>query len=641
MKAARVPGATMPWTANRPHVDGEVKFEITEHKDAEGQYLAHEIQTQHARGIALRDQAVICRSHNILAHFAKALEDAGVPVLYLGDIFEREEVRDLLSLLELSTEGSGTALLRVSAFPEYNIQVKDTRRLLNIAQEDSQTFPAALVSPDLLAGVSKEGAAKLALLHNHLQGITDETSAWKFLSEYLFVKSNYLRPLLADTSVSGSQKRLALYQFLQFTQSLGTSKWYEHLGPRPALLQYVRRLELFGEEKNYRQVPEWAEGIDAVRMLTIHAGKGLEFRAVYLPHLGARYMPHSRMHEPCPPPAGLIEGTADADAEHDEEEECLCVVALSRARDLLSLSRAQTYGKQKSNASRFLETIQSRLHRAANADISWRPAESAEIDNNLNTLERQLAAATTDPLSPRFSLRRLDVYLRCPKRYYYETVLYLKDTSDDSVYKQFHVCVYSTIGWMQKEWAAGRVVDGPAANEKLRELWKEKGPVGHAYEATYMEQAAAMIARAVTLFEPGDAAAAQPEWELTLGNGRVIIRPDMVLSRCDERGLQIVIERVKTGRPSESELTKEIYSMYYAAAEQHFPKAEKILRVVYLSTGDIKDVPLSPKKLKGTLKKYEDAIAGIQRKDFHVIPSSRNCPTCPYYFICPSGADPH
>ena len=40
-----------------------------------------------------------------------------------------------------------------------------------------------------------------------------------------------------------------------------------------------------------RQAPDWAEGLDAVRLLTVHASKGLEFRAVYLPQLGQGAFP--------------------------------------------------------------------------------------------------------------------------------------------------------------------------------------------------------------------------------------------------------------------------------------------------------------------------------------------------------------
>ncbi len=110
-----------------------------------------------------------------------------------------------------------------------------------------------------------------------------------------------------------------------------------------------------------------------MRMLTVHASKGLEFAAVYLPYLGGRYVPQQRHPQHCPPPAGLIEnGGVD---EHMEEEQCLFFVALSRARDVLCLTRALTYGKQNSNASKFLELIKARLPRAFDAAVSWRPSQ--------------------------------------------------------------------------------------------------------------------------------------------------------------------------------------------------------------------------------------------------------------------------
>jgi len=49
-------------------------------------------------GVRFRDQAVLCRSNRRLNEIAEALEARGIPVLHLGSLFEREEVRDLLAL---------------------------------------------------------------------------------------------------------------------------------------------------------------------------------------------------------------------------------------------------------------------------------------------------------------------------------------------------------------------------------------------------------------------------------------------------------------------------------------------------------------------------------------------------------------
>ena len=75
--------------------------------------------------MALRQQAVLCRSNNRLNDLATALEERGIPVLHLGSLFEREEVRDLLALLSLAVDRFGDALVRVASMPRYDVSLQD------------------------------------------------------------------------------------------------------------------------------------------------------------------------------------------------------------------------------------------------------------------------------------------------------------------------------------------------------------------------------------------------------------------------------------------------------------------------------------------------------------------------------------
>ena len=111
------------------------------------------------------------------------------------------------------------------------------------------------------------------------------------------------------------------------------------------LLERIRRLVLHADERDLRQLPAAAQGIDAVRLLTMHGSKGLEFPVVHIPGLANNSLPRSpaaSLARSIVPPDGLIEGVSgkSIDAQKAamiEEYECLFFVALSRAKDRLLL----------------------------------------------------------------------------------------------------------------------------------------------------------------------------------------------------------------------------------------------------------------------------------------------------------------
>ena len=90
--------------------------------------------------------------------------------------------------------------------------------------------------------------------------------------------------------------------------------------------------------EDLRQLPSAAQSIDAVRLMTMHGSKGLEFEVVHIPGLTSASMPRSpnaSLARAILPPDGMIDGASGSGldatrAAMTEEQECLFFVAISR-----------------------------------------------------------------------------------------------------------------------------------------------------------------------------------------------------------------------------------------------------------------------------------------------------------------------
>ena len=322
--------------AHRGEGIGRVNFEVASTPEAECEGISRVLRS--ANGEKLSDHAILARSHGTLAKLARHLERSGVPCLYFGDYFERPEIRDLLSVLSVASERSGIGLFRVAQFPQYKIPASDVATVFQWRSEQGVPMLTALRRLDEVTALSNDGRNALQRVADDLRGVDFIMSVHQFLLRFLFNRGDHLKPLLADDSVGGQQRRLAIYQFLQFAFSFRAAPGKD---PKRAFLEHVRRLEILDEEKQLRQLPAAASDIDAVKMMTVHASKGLQFRHVHIPSVTSRHFPVNRT-DPNPPPTGLVK--ADPLMSREAEEESLFFVAMSRAEDELYLSRAVSYG---------------------------------------------------------------------------------------------------------------------------------------------------------------------------------------------------------------------------------------------------------------------------------------------------------
>lgn len=598
------------WTAKRAG-GGEVTLTVASSLAAEAEAIRDRIEQLREAGIPYGDQAILARTHLTLARVTGILEQLGVPLLYLGDLFEREEIRDLLSLLALDAEYGNVGLVRVATLPAYGASRQDALVTIRWAREKKLSIFDALKQATEIDGLSDAGRIGLSRLGTELNGLAN-ASPWGLLTTWLFERSDYLTPLVTANDALAQQKLIAIYQLLK---TCG-----EHTSPddakRKNFLARIRRIEALNQDATYRAVASEASDMDAVRVMTIHGSKGLEFGAIHFPAIATRYMPTTRQAVRCPPPPSLPQ-LAMQPHDHDAEEECLFFVALSRARDHLSLSRSERYTQTNASPSKFLPAISSHVTTA-------RYQGSGKGYDGDAILSPQAAK------SP-YTERELSLYMQCPARYRYEVIEGLRGARDESPYIAFHRCVYITVGWLEQQREEGHPADANAGLARLAAEWEKHGPVGHGFEAYYRSAAEIMVRAMAGAIAAETGQYDRQEWIVPVGARQVSVMPDRVVLT-PEGGVRV--HRIRTGRKTKSEPDNAIYGLLRHGAQIRFSGRPVSIETFYLSTGEV--VPVSPKNDDKKLKAYADAIAAIESGDFHPETDVRRCPNCQCYFICES-----
>ena len=617
-------------TANRGSgpAKPEVRYYYT--PDDEGGGIARSIRELECKGVSLRDQAVLCRSNRRLNEIAIALEERGIPVLHFGSLFEREEIRDLLALLSLAVDPFGSGLVRVGAMPRYGLSMQDVYTAVSYLITNNQPVLSSIGTLAEVQGISPDGSSALARLAQDLSGLSSSVSAWEFLSEYLLDRTNLIREMAQATAITDRIQNVAIWQFLNFVrEQIMTSTGL----PIQRMLDRIRRLVLLAEERDLRQVPAAALHMDAVRLMTVHGSKGLEFEAVHIPGLTVSSFPTSYQVVRCPPPIGMIDGTEgfsvleDTKRNHEHEEECLFFVALSRAQTYLRLylARQQSNGQNRS-PSRFLSWLPEKT-----IDKIAHPIILPGLTNAQNLMSIQVRQSTelhvTDSM--------LIAYEKCPRRFFYTHVLDLGSARKATAYSQTHDCLYKLIQWVVKHRrkAEPTLAEVEAA---FNIIWHTHGPVAHSLTDEYRRLASRLI-DALIKDSTGRISLEIEPLAINFSNGRVLVKPDEIVDLQDER---VALYKINTGYKRSDEYDRLDYTLYLLAAQEHFG-TDAVIRAQHLADGISEDVKISPRRIENRRDRSDKMLSDIAKGQFPAKSDDVVCPRCPHFFICaarPSGS---
>ncbi|MBQ9713882.1 MAG: UvrD-helicase domain-containing protein [Clostridia bacterium] len=322
------------WTENEEGINPTVHE--AEEESGEARYIAQRIAGLLRQGYRYSDFAVLMRLNALTRSFEQEFTGDGIPYKVFGGFkfFERKEIKDLLAYLRLiNNPFDSEAALRIINFPKRGIGARTVEILQKYAFDTELSIYDALLDIDEI-GFTGSTREKLV-------GFRDLIKNWIIQSQDLpvnelvkqIIEDTKMREAYADDSDESINKRANIDEFINSVEE------YCRLNPETTLTDYLNQVTLASD------TDEMDDG-NYVTLATVHAVKGLEFKCVFICGLEENILPVSR----------AVENDDDM-----EEERRLMYVAITRAKELLYLTRSKSrylYGKREPTArSRFLKEM--------------------------------------------------------------------------------------------------------------------------------------------------------------------------------------------------------------------------------------------------------------------------------------------
>ena len=325
------------WTDNGAGETVTVKTNYNESDEAN--YVVGDILMGVNRGRNFRDTAVLYRMNAQSNALEYAMKRNGIPYKVVGGMkfFDRAEVKDMLAYLcVLNNPMDDLRLRRIINNPPRGIGATTLDKVAVLAEGQGASLYEIIRNADLFPEL-KSASAKLLKFADLIDGLRRQGADLALPEFYDAVcdQTGYVKALEEKNDME-SRGRIENVQELK-SNILG----FLEQDPEDATLSgFLNEIALYTD----------LDSVDAddncVTMMTIHSAKGLEFPVVYVVGMEEGIFPGS---------------SAQYDQEELEEERRLCYVAMTRAKEKLTLTNCRQrmlYGRTSANrASRFLEEI--------------------------------------------------------------------------------------------------------------------------------------------------------------------------------------------------------------------------------------------------------------------------------------------
>ena len=324
------------WTANGQGEPITVYQSMDE--GTEANYVAGQIISG-SRGKNFKDYAILYRTNAQSNALEFAMKRNAIPYRVIGGMrfFDRAEIKDMLSYLcVINNRNDDLRLKRIINNPPRGLGIKTLETAERLALAEGKHFYEVISDPYSYNPLEKAAQKLLAftVLIEELASLLDEGMSLAEFYDTVIDRTGYAR-MLEDKPTEENITKLENVRELK-----SSIQAYVQNAESPSLAGFLEEIAL------YTDIEQYDESDDAVVMMTMHSAKGLEFPHVFLVGFEDGLFPGLR---------------AIGEMEEMEEERRLCYVAITRAKEKLTITHAKQrmlYGRTNAALpSRFLREI--------------------------------------------------------------------------------------------------------------------------------------------------------------------------------------------------------------------------------------------------------------------------------------------
>ena len=594
-------------------------------KEIEAADLARSIQKKRkALRCTWSDFAVLYRQHHHRDDLVDEFGERNIPFSIEGlDVLNTPEVRDVLACLTAAVSpADALSLFRVAALPQFGINPLDLRAAMRGVPRQQLDLPRELArlpkGPALLETVERAHAEV------EREGVR-AAQAVKFVIRHFGLQSSDL-----------------VKAFVKFVEEWQTKPVAEDGSPS-AFLEY---LDYFVQAGGAVPLPR-SDG-DAVRLLTAHAAKGLEFEHVAIIRGSSTNFPTTYREPLIAFPAELRRsdsGSTDEKTLHLEEERRLFYVAMTRARDTLAIYANQGKGKKDPKPTQFLRDFMV----VPTCRQYWSTRSAAAVQDSLFAEEEQKIAlqksnvATWLLLPPtnaatKLSATGITIYKECPLKFKLEREWNLP--RDVSAALQYGAAMHRILLTFYDAQRYFREISDADLLELFRADLASAGVADRYQYDLYLRQGMEQLTQffqAARNAPPPGVLETERSFELKVGSATLVGRIDRIDLIDPSNPDEVAIVDYKTGKPQSQEDADDSLqlSLYALAARDVLGKRAD--RLIFHNLEN--NVPICSTRTNAEIDaarlQVEEVAEAIAQEKFAPIPG-RHCGYCSYRNLCPA-----